>query len=278
MEMRKITAITALLITALILAGCANVDITVKTDTVAPEQDNITVIGGSDCPASIYLAPDTDKEEDRNGADEFLAGTWTTASQGYEYYGISQAMYYVRFDGNDIIYGHYKDREFVPDHTDKVTLIEPVPEGGYIIKAETEDGDKYTYRSAESDLDLLEHYSTWNEDEFSDHYHGGSSLSRMTDGNIPDHKAGIGVNKAYKSDFGTYYELDDGTWLYDGKHYKYRLEITGRMNNAAKDSTFIYLSNIEDIPFDRAVMASGLSSNMADYFSPEEAVFVGWSE
>jgi hypothetical protein len=77
---------------------------------------------------------------------------------------------------------------------------------------------------------------------------------------------------------GTYYELDDGTWLYDGKHYKYRLEITGRMNNAAKDSTFIYLSNIEDIPFDRAVMASGLSSNMADYFSPEEAVFVGWSE
>ena len=51
-----------------------------------------------------------------------------------------------------------------------------------------------------------------------------------------------------------------------------------KMNNAAKDSTFIYLSNIEDIPFDRAVMASGLSSNMDDYFSPEEAVFVGWKE
>lgn len=100
----------------------------------------------------------------------------------------------------------------------------------------------------------------------------------MTDGNIPDYKAGIGVGKSYKSDFGTYYELDDGTWLYDGKHYKYRLEITGRMNNAAKDSTFIYLSNIEDIPFDRAMMASGLSSNMADHFSPEEAVFVGWEE
>ena len=74
----------------------------------------------------------------------------------------------------------------------------------------------------------------------------------------------------------TYYEMDDGTWMYDGRNYKYRLEITGRMSNAAKQSTFIYLSNIEDIPFDRAVMASGLSSNMADYFSPEEAVFVGW--
>ena len=84
--------------------------------------------------------------------------------------------------------------------------------------------------------------------------------------------------KTYEGDFGTYYELDDGTWSYDGRNYKYRLEITGRMNNAVKDSTFIYLSNIEDIPFDRAVMASGLSSNMADYFSPEEAVFVGWKE
>ncbi len=40
----------------------------------------------------------------------------------------------------------------------------------------------------------------------------------------------------------------------------------------------IYLSNIKDIPFDSAVMASGLSSNTTDYFSPEEAVFVGWKE
>lgn len=86
------------------------------------------------------------------------------------------------------------------------------------------------------------------------------------------------VKKEYKSDFATYYEMDDGTWVYEGRSYKYRLEITGRMNNAVKESTFIYLSNIEDIPFDRAVMASGLSSNMADYFSPDEAVFVGWKE
>ncbi len=86
------------------------------------------------------------------------------------------------------------------------------------------------------------------------------------------------VKKEYKSDFGAYYEMDDGTWMYDGHYYKYRLEISGKMHNAAKESTFIYLSNIEDISFDRAVMASGLSSNMADYFSPEEAVFIGWKE
>ena len=46
--------------------------------------------------------------------------------------------------------------------------------------------------------------------------------------------------------FATYYEMDDGTWMYDGRNYKYHLEI------------------------------SGLSSNLNDYFKPEEAVFVGW--
>ena len=119
-------------------------------------------------------------DPDRANAGEFLEGTWGTASQGYEYYGQAQAMHYVRFDGTDIIYGHMKDEEFVPDHTDKVSSIEQLPEGGYIIKAETEDGDKYTYRTAQSDMDALNYYSTWNEDEFSHNYHAGSSLSRLT--------------------------------------------------------------------------------------------------
>jgi hypothetical protein len=71
-----------------------------------------------------------------------------------------------------------------------------------------------------------------------------------------------------------YYELYDGTWKTDDHEYKYRLEITGRMGGAAKDSTFVYLSNIEDISFEKAYMAAGLSSNMDDYFDPEEAVLV----
>ncbi|MCR5735012.1 MAG: sodium ion-translocating decarboxylase subunit beta [Lachnospiraceae bacterium] len=267
--MGKITIITASLITALMLAGCANVNVTVKNDTAASEQDSITVIGGSDGPTSIYLAPDTDREENRDGADEFLAGTWSTASQGYEYYGKAQAEYYVRFDGTDIIYGHMKDEEFVPDHTATISLIEPIPGGGYMVKARAESGAEYTYRSAGGNGDVMEYYSTWDEDDFSNQYRGGASLSRVYDRK---------VKNTYESDFGKYYEMDDGTWMYEGRIYKYRLEITGRMNNAAKESTFIYLSNIEDIPFDRAVKASGLSNSMADYFSPEEAVFVGWKE
>ena len=44
--------------------------------------------------------------------------------------------------------------------------------------------------------------------------------------------------------------------------------------NAVKDSTYIYLSNKEDITFEQAWKASGLSSNMDDYFDIDEAVLV----
>ena len=71
-----------------------------------------------------------------------------------------------------------------------------------------------------------------------------------------------------------YYEMSDGTWKTDDNNYKYRLEITGRMGGAAKDSTFVYLSNIKDISFERAFMAAGFSSNMDDYFDKEDAVLV----
>ena len=71
-----------------------------------------------------------------------------------------------------------------------------------------------------------------------------------------------------------YYEMSDGTWKTDDRTYQYRLEITGRMHNAAKDSTFVYLSNIEDITFEQAWKASGFSSNMDDYFKEEDAKFV----
>jgi len=71
-----------------------------------------------------------------------------------------------------------------------------------------------------------------------------------------------------------HYEMSDGTWRTDEQTYQYRLEITGRMNNAAKDSTFVILSNIKEITFDQAWKASGLSSNMDDYFDVEDAKFV----
>lgn len=84
------------------------------------------------------------------------------------------------------------------------------------------------------------------------------------------------IVKTLQSDFKTYYEMSDGTWQCDGYSYKYRLVISGRMNEAVPESTFVYLSNIKDIPFEQAWKASGFSSSLDDYFAIEDAVFVGW--
>lgn len=72
----------------------------------------------------------------------------------------------------------------------------------------------------------------------------------------------------------TYYKMSDGTWKTGEHTYQYRLKISGRMNNAVKDSTFIYLSNIKDISFEQAWKAF-LSDNMEDHFPEEEARIVG---
>ena len=70
-------------------------------------------------------------------------------------------------------------------------------------------------------------------------------------------------------------QLEDGLWVWESYGYLYRLEISGRLNNAKKNTTYIILSNTKDITFDQAWKASGLSSNLNDYFSPETAVIVG---
>ena len=72
-----------------------------------------------------------------------------------------------------------------------------------------------------------------------------------------------------------HYEMSDGTWRTDEYTYQYRLEITGRMSNTVKNTTFIFLSNTEDITFEQAWKAVGFSSNMDDYFAVEVAKFVG---
>ena len=72
-----------------------------------------------------------------------------------------------------------------------------------------------------------------------------------------------------------HYQTLDQMWFCEGYSYQYRLEITGRMHHAAKNSTYIVLSNTQDITFDQTWKASGLSSSMSDYFDPQDAVIVG---
>ena len=74
----------------------------------------------------------------------------------------------------------------------------------------------------------------------------------------------------------SHYQTDNGMWVVGDNTYAYRLEITGRMPNAEKNTTYIVLSNSENITFDQAMRASGLSSNTNDYFRSELAVLVGY--
>ncbi len=83
-----------------------------------------------------------------------------------------------------------------------------------------------------------------------------------------------GPLKTIEGNFRTYYQNTDGTWQYNGYIYKYRLVITGRMPNAVADTTYVYLSNLEEISFEKAMWASGLSSHMGAYFTTVEAVLV----
>ncbi len=84
------------------------------------------------------------------------------------------------------------------------------------------------------------------------------------------------IVRTISTELTTYHGMSDGTWQEGGHTYRYRLEISGRMPNAARDSTFVYLSNLETISFEQAWKASGLSSSPDDYFSRGEAVLVEW--
>ncbi len=85
------------------------------------------------------------------------------------------------------------------------------------------------------------------------------------------------IENTVEGNLQTYSEMSNGTWQCGGHSYQYRLEITGRLNNAACDTTFVYLSNLETISFDQAWKASGLNSHTGDYFPVEDAVQVEWN-
>ena len=115
--------------------------------------------------------------EENGASTEALSGIWQTASIGYEVDGEMQPEYYVQFTGLVINYGHMQNGEFVVDHFDKISLIENT-DGGCKIQAQSENGVQYTYQTSEGDPEILEYYETWNEEEFSDKYSAGASLSK----------------------------------------------------------------------------------------------------
>ena len=108
-----------------------------------------------------------------DSAEKTIPGTWQTASMGYEYYGTNQPEYY-------IIYGHMKNGEYVPDHTDRIIRLEEISPDEFKVQAESSNGILYTYMTCESNHDVLEYYGTLSEEEFPETYSIGASLSRCS--------------------------------------------------------------------------------------------------
>lgn len=126
-------------------------------------------------------------------------------------------------------------------------------DGGYelVLQKNVDTGEWTKPASAQTEPSVIKTYEVTNS-EFVEEYFENDKLVTMV----------------------RYYEMSDETWKTDDYTYQYRLEITGRMNNSTKDSTFVFLSNIKDITFEQAWKASGFSSNMDDYFDEEDAKFV----
>lgn len=60
----------------------------------------------------------------------------------------------------------------------------------------------------------------------------------------------------------TYYEMNDGTWKCDNKIYKYRLELTGRMSNAIRDTYFAVLTDNDKFTFE--IVAKSICSSSTE--------------
>lgn len=79
-----------------------------------------------------------------------------------------------------------------------------------------------------------------------------------------------------KNDMGIlydYYQSYDGKWHAENKEYGYRIVLTGKTPNAAKESKFVVLSNDKNISFER-VAWSMLSSNSSDWLDQKIALIV----
>lgn len=108
----------------------------------------------------------------------FIPGTWQTASVSIDDDGMMNPEYHVQFTDQEIIYGHRKEGDFVPDHSDAISSVEKTDTGGWRVQAEASNGVQYTYQTSENDENVMEYYETWREEAFPEMYRGGASLNR----------------------------------------------------------------------------------------------------
>ena len=187
--MKRILILSLSAVLVLGIAGCqANQEATLTTQAadiqIATEsQTEATSESGNSKTKTSEKTSETSSGESTESSavsDSMeVPGTWQSASMVEKEGEKSQPEFYVRFTRTEIQYGHMSaEGEFVNDRSDRISRIDKNIEGRFLIQAESTKAGKYTFKTSENDLGVMEYYTTWNEVEFADNYVGGSSISK----------------------------------------------------------------------------------------------------
>ena len=138
----------------------------------------------------------------------------------------------------------------------------------YIKLFKYEDYNSIEFRFNKYDIEKQSGYQYFVTINSSD---GMDILKTYFDKICEDYNISFSFNKLKNSDS---YERVDGPFKLGDYTYKYKITVSGRIPSSRAITTYCFYSNVEEISFHRAWLASGLSSNLDDYFEIEEAVTV----
>lgn len=188
--MKKAIAAALTAVMALGIAGCSNnntesskaSETTTVTESQTETSEETTTAETSETEteteATTGSESETETEKETEASDAVtIPGTWQTVSIGAAD-DAGAPVHYVQFAAKEINYGKMKGGKFELEYSDKISRIEEISKGRFLVQAESSRGTQYTYRTAETDSDVMEYYASWNEDEFADTYSAGESLMK----------------------------------------------------------------------------------------------------
>ena len=189
--MKKAIAAALTAVMALGIAGCSNnntesskaSETTTVTESQTETSEETTTAETSETETETEKETETETTTEASETSEetsdavTVPGTWQTVSIGAAD-DAGAPVHYVQFAAKEINYGKMKGGKFELEYSDKISRIEEISKGRFLVQAESSRGTQYTYRTAETDSDVMEYYASWNEDEFADTYSAGESLMK----------------------------------------------------------------------------------------------------
>lgn len=215
---------------------------------------------------------------------------WESRKDSGEYEGITDENFFydtvIYQIDKETVYAHVLSEHYVV-YDSKIFKDSAVSElyafslkNGKITSYQTQDKES----DAEFPENVLEKDRLYSEAEHSSDSEAGESFhtedKNISSVDLAGYKAGTAsetfISGVIEGNLRSYTAYNDGTYECDGQTYKNRLIVSGQIADDANIIKLVFLSNLEDISFDRAFKAIGFSSSTDDYFSKEEAVLVEW--